>query len=70
MRRKENRSGELCGDIRLEARHAEDHPLRATRTLVDSALGRLAARFADLSWRTGRPSPASATKLKVVKYNQ
>lgn len=42
--------------MRLEQRIAADHPLRAIRTIVDEALGKLSQTFGKLHARDGRPS--------------
>ena len=53
--REDRRSEGFFSYVRLEARIAADHPLRAIRDLVDEALRKLSAAFTGLYAREGRP---------------
>jgi len=53
MRGEDRRSEGFFSYVRLEARIAADHPLRAIRDLVDEALGKLSAAFTRLYAREG-----------------
>src|SRR5260221_8962402 len=56
MRGEDQRSEVFFSYVRLEARIAADHPLRAIRALVDEALTGLSRDFNKLYARDGRPS--------------
>ena len=66
MRGFERRNEELFSYVRLEARIAADHPLRAIRVLVDEVLNELSAQFEDLYSHTGRPSIAPEYLLRAT----
>ena len=55
MRGEDRRSEGFFSYVRLEARIAADHPLRAICDLVDEALRKLSAAFTRLYAREGRP---------------
>jgi transposase len=50
------KSGSLFSCVDLEARVAQNHPLRMIRRIVNEAVARLAGDFAALYSRMGRPS--------------
>ena len=64
MRGEDERGGGLSCYVDMEARVPADHPLRATRVLVDEALVALSADFAVLYATTGRPSIAPEKLLR------
>ena len=51
--------------ISMEARIPADHPLRAMRDLMDTALRELSPRFAMMYAKTGRPSIAPEKLLRA-----
>ena len=67
MRGEDRRSEGFFSYVRLEARIAADHPLRAIHDLVDEALGKLSAAFTRLYAREGRPSipPTSGCRRTI-----
>jgi transposase len=66
MRGSDERSGELFSYIDLEQRVRWDHPLRAIRSLTDTALEALSADFAALYSGMGRPSIAPEMLLRAM----
>ena len=56
MRGTDRRSGELFSYVDLEQRVRADHPLRAIRGVVSTALAALSGDFAGLYSGIGRPS--------------
>ena len=58
MRGTDKRSGELFSYVDLEQRVRADHPLRAIRKVVGTALAALSGDFAGLYSGMGRPSIA------------
>ena len=66
MRGSDERSGELFSYIDLEQRVRWDHPLRAIRSLTDTALEALSANFAALYSGMGRPSIAPEMLLRAM----
>jgi transposase len=66
MRGGDERSGELFSYIDLEDRVRTDHPLRAIREMVNTALAGLEREFAPLYARIGRPSIAPEKLLRAM----
>src|SRR3954462_5096605 len=66
MRGSDERSGELFSYVDLEQRVRRDHPLRAIRSLTDTALEALSADFAALYSGMGRPSIAPEMLLRAM----
>jgi hypothetical protein len=66
MRRTDERSGGLFSYVDLEARVRADHPVRATRSIVNDALRDLAPDFGTLYSRIGRPSIAPERLLRAM----
>jgi len=66
MRGSDQQSGSLFCYVDLEARVRADHPLRAIRSIVDAALGRLDGEFAVLYSGIGRPSIAPERLLRAL----
>jgi len=67
MRGDDRRSGQLFSYVNMEERIAADHPLRMIRALVNEALGRLDADFAELYPEgAGRPSVAPERLLRAM----
>ena len=66
MRGVDERGCGLFSYVDLEVRVPADHPLRAIRVLVDEALAALAADFAGLYSKTGRPSIAPEKLLRAL----
>jgi transposase len=66
MRGEDQRSEGLFSYVRLEARIAADHPLRAIRELVDAALAGLSRDFNRLYARDGRPSIPPERLLRAL----
>ncbi len=66
MRGSDGRSGELFLYVDLEKRVRADHPLRAIRSLTDTALEALSADFAGLYSDTGRPSIPPGKLLRAM----
>ena len=66
MRGEDRRSEGFFSYVRLEARIAADHPLRAIRDLVDEALRKLSAAFTRLYAREGRPSIPPERLLRAL----
>src|SRR6201995_4414545 len=66
MRGEDERSEGFFSYVRLEARIAADHPLRAIRALVDEALARLSRDFNRLYSREGRPSIPPERLLRAL----
>jgi transposase len=56
MRGKDEHAEVFFSYVRLDDRIPADHPLRAIRQLVDTALAGLSRAFARLYARDGRPS--------------
>ena len=65
MRGTDKRSGELFSYVDLEQRVRADHPLRAIREVVGTALAALSGDFAGLYSGMGRPSIAPEMQLDV-----
>ncbi len=66
MRGEDQRSEGFFSYVRLEARIAADHPLRAIRELVDAALRELSRAFDRLYAREGRPSIPPERLLRAL----
>src|ERR1700755_903712 len=66
MRGGDERAGGVFSYVRLEARIAADHPLRAIRILVDEALTTLSRDFNKLYSREGRPSIPPERLLRAL----
>src|ERR1700759_1553351 len=66
MRGEDERSEGFFSYVRLEARIAADHPLRAIRILVDEALTTLSRDFDKLYSREGRPSIPPERLLRAL----
>src|SRR3954468_22780983 len=66
MRGSDKRSGELFSYVDLEQRVRRDHPLRAIRSLTDSALESLSGDFAALYSGLGRPSIPPEMLLRAM----
>jgi transposase len=66
MRGEDERSEGFFSYVRLEARIPADHPLRAIRELVDTALRDLSATFDKLYARDGRPSIPPERLLRAL----
>ncbi|MFZ0694667.1 MAG: IS5 family transposase [Alphaproteobacteria bacterium] len=66
MRGEDERREELFSYVSLEKRIPADHPLRAIRTLVDEALGKLSRTFDRLYARDGRPSIPPERLLRAL----
>ena len=61
----DERSGSLFSYIDLEARVPKDHPLRAIREIVNTALAEMSGDFAGLYAPLGRPSIAPEKLLRA-----
>jgi transposase len=66
MRGEDQRSEGFFSYVRLETRIAADHPLRAVRALVDTALAELSRAFDKLYAREGRPSIPPERLLRAL----
>jgi transposase len=66
MRGGEERSGALFSYVDLEGRVGKDHPLRATRGIVNQALSNLSGQFSALYARIGRPSILPEKLLRAM----
>ena len=66
MRGTDRRSGELFWYVDLEKRVGADHPLRAIREVVSTALAALSGDFAGLYSAVGRPSIAPEMLLRAL----
>ena len=66
MRGSDKRSGELFSYVDLEQRVRRDHPLRAIRSLTDTALVALSGDFAALYSGVGRPSIPAEMLLRAM----
>lgn len=66
MRGEDQRSEGFFSYLRLEARIPSDHPLRAIRELVDTALPELSRAFDRLYAREGRPSIPPERLLRAL----
>jgi transposase len=66
MRGVDHQQPALFSYVSLEQRVPQDHPLRAIRPMVDSALAGLGSRFAQLYAPTGRPSIAPERLLRAL----
>ena len=66
MRGSDERTGELFSYVDLEARVRSDHPLRAIREIVNTALEQLQPDFAVLYSKMGRPSIAPEKLLRAM----
>ena len=66
MRGTDKRSGELFSYVDLEQRVRADHPLRAIREVVSTALAALSGDFAGLYSGMGRPSIAPEMLLRAM----
>ena len=67
MRGKQTLQGGMFSYVSLESRIPEDHPLRAMRRLVDTALKRLSPRFEGIYARgVGRPSVPPEQLLRAL----
>ena len=66
MRGTDKRSGELFSYVDLEQRVRADHPLRAIREVVGTALAALSGDFAGSIRASGRPSIAPEMLLRAM----
>ena len=66
MRGSDKRSGELFSYVDLEKRVRQDHPLRAIRSLTETALEALSGDFAALYSGVGRPSIPPEKLLRAM----
>jgi transposase len=66
MRGSDKRSGELFSYVDLEQRVRKDHPLRAIRSLTDTASAALSGDFAALYSGLGRPSIPPEMLLRAM----
>jgi transposase len=66
MRGSDSRSGSLFSYVDVESRVRPDHPLRAIRRLVDTALEALTEDFSGLYSGMGRPSIAPEMLLRAM----
>jgi len=66
MRGSDKRSGELFSYVDIEQRVRRDHPLRAIRSLTDTALAALSGDFAALYSGVGRPSIPPEMLLRAM----
>src|SRR5262250_2424382 len=66
MRGSDKRSGELFSYVDIEQRVRRDHPLRAIRSLTDTALAALSGDFAALYSGVGRPSIPPEKLLRAM----
>ena len=66
MRGTDSRSGELFSYVDLERRVRADHPLRAIREVVSTALAALSGDFAGLYSGMGRPSIPPEMLLRAM----
>src|SRR6476660_3535514 len=66
MRGGDEQTGKLFSYVDLEKRVRSDHPLRLIRVVVNEALGSMAADFAALYPRTGRPSIPPEKLLRAM----
>ncbi len=66
MRGEDQRSESFFSYVRLEARIAADHPLRAIHEIVDAALRELSRSFDRLYAREGRPSIPPERLLRAL----
>jgi transposase len=66
MRGTDEGSGQLFSYVDLEARVRGDHPLRMIRAIANEALGALAADFAGLYSKVGRPSIPPERLLRAM----
>jgi len=66
MRGGDARTGSLFSYVDLEARVAQNHPLRAIRQLVNEALAALAVEFSALYAPIGRPSIPPEKLLRAM----
>ena len=66
MRGEDRRSGSLFSYVDLEARVAEDHPLRPIRTIVDDTLSELSGDLRALYSHLGRPSIPPERLLRAL----
>jgi transposase len=66
MRGSDDQNGALFSYVNLEDRVPERHPLRMIRRIVNAALARLDAAFADLYAADGRPSIPPERLLRAV----
>ncbi len=66
MRGTDEGSGQLFSYVDLEARVRRDHPLRVIRAIANEALGALAADFAGLYSKVGRPSIPPERLLRAM----
>jgi hypothetical protein len=66
MRGTDRESGKLFSYVSPESLVPQDHPLRATRALVNAALERLSPKFARIYAEEGRPSIAPERLLRAL----
>jgi transposase len=66
MRGADERAGQLFSYVDLESRVRRDHPLRMIREIANDALAALAAEFAALYSRAGRPSIPPERLLRAM----
>jgi len=65
MRGEDQQQNHMFSYLSPEARVRNDHPLRATRAMVDEVLSQLSRRFDTMYARTGRPSIAPEKLLRA-----
>lgn len=66
MRGNENNQQSMFSYISMEKRIPKDHPLRAIRKMVDSALEDMSNRFSEIYSQTGRPSIPPEQLLRAM----
>ena len=66
MRGKEKKQATMFSTLSPEQRVAQDHPLRAVRTIADEALKTLSPTFRQMYSKTGRPSIPPERLLKSM----
>ena len=66
MRGDDRQPDAMFSYVAPEQRVPADHPLRAIRTMVDTALGELSPEFARLYPKTGRPSIPPEKLLRAL----
>ena len=66
MRGQQNSQQSMFSYISMEERIPKDHPLRAIRKMVDTALGDMSGRISELYSRMGRPSIPPEQLLRAM----
>jgi len=65
MRGEDEKQSAMFSYVTMEQRIPTDHPARQIRAMVDRALERMDADFAQMYWHTGRPSIAPERLLRA-----